>query len=227
MSLLARARHVVDTGDSIGFDDSSMAISRNIDAYESIQNFERAYVGPGVHVLFDGRVADTNIVYIGKSTSEILMRVAAHKVDKAFDKVGVILPTRTAPVDIHNLEHFVMAEYLDRWGELPTFNTNHAHFNDAGSRFNWHAMGRRRQDSIFLGGTDTLKRSDKSPRTYARTVGELRSLFHRLFNANPTWTVDDTWEEVSRRLGGAYSAATLKQYSAVLHGNQIPNRLRR
>ena len=69
-----------------------MSISRNLDAYENVANFASAYVGPGVYVLYDGRVADSNIVYIGKSTSEILMRVSQHQKDKDFDRVGIILP---------------------------------------------------------------------------------------------------------------------------------------
>ncbi len=95
-----------------------MSITTHLDASENIANFERVYVGPGVYVLFDGRAADSNIVYIGKSAAEILMRVSQHRHDKDFDRVGVILPKRQDPLVIHNLEHFVMQEYFDRRGEV-------------------------------------------------------------------------------------------------------------
>src|SRR5262249_43229013 len=98
-----------------------MAISRHLCDVDPVRHFARAYVGPGVYVLYDGRIADTNIVYVGKSVADVIMRVEAHSQDKCFDRVGIILPYNTDPDYIHNLEHYVIEEYIDTWGELPCF----------------------------------------------------------------------------------------------------------
>jgi hypothetical protein len=136
-----------------------MTITAHVDAHDHIRNFERAYLGPGVYVLYDGPVVDTNIVYIGKSTADVLMRVSTQRRTKDFDRVGVVLPATTHDVHIHNLEHFVIAEYVDRFGRLPDFNRQRPRFHDDGRSFDWHQMGRRWVPSIFVG--------DEAPRSVA------------------------------------------------------------
>jgi hypothetical protein len=195
-----------------------MSISRNLDAHEDIANFDRAYVGPGVYVLFDGRIADSNIVYIGKSARDVLMRVDDHRETKRFNKVGVILPRRTDELVIHNLEHYVLCEFLDCWGELPAYNTNNAHLHPHGPNFNWHLMGRRPNDAYFGGADD---RRDRQRGTRAETVGEIRRLAERVARQNPNWPMPRVWDEVARRLGDIYSPTTIRQYCSVLHGNVI------
>jgi hypothetical protein len=190
-----------------------MCISRNLDSYESVHNFEFAYLGPGVYVLFAGRISDGNIVYIGKSASDVMLRVASHQYAKRFDRVGLIRPTRTDAEVIHNLEHYVLAEFIDRWGELPPLNQNNAHLLPWGPRFNWHSMGRRKQDARFLSSADRVT-------TRARTIAEIRHLHARLLRQTPCWTSDDAWDEVADRLGGRYSPNTLRQYCSTRHGNE-------
>ena len=147
----------VDSGTRLSFSHfiknqgASMSISRNLTDHDSVSNFEKANLGPGVYVLFDGRVADTSIVYIGKSTQEILMRVSAHQREKDFDRVGVILPSTTNSVFIHNLEHLVVAEFMDRFGELPTYNTVTPQAHPEGRRFDWHNISHRYSEVAFLG----------------------------------------------------------------------------
>ncbi len=203
-----------------------MTISHHIDAHDHVNNFERAYLGPGVYVLYDGRVADNHIVYIGKSTADMLMRVSTHRQTKDFDRVGVILPSTTHDVHIHNLEHFVIAEYVDRFGRLPEFNSQRPRFHDDGRSFNWHAMGRRDVPEIFVG--------DEAPRTApARrlgdvvTVGGVVAVHARLARAHPKATQDWLWAKTARVLGGRYSPSTLRQYCsrAGLHGNTVLDRL--
>lgn len=101
-------------------------------------------------MLFDGRVSDSNIVYIGKSTVDVLVRVRNHLQNKDFDRVGIILPHNTSDEKIHNLEHLVVQEFLDRFGQLPVFNKQTPHWLDGERRFDWHTMRRRPGDVDFL-----------------------------------------------------------------------------
>ena len=127
-----------------------MAIWTNLDGHDHTNNFDRANLGPGVYVLFQGRISDNNIVYIGKSTVDVLMRVSHHTGEKEFDRVGVILPAHRDAETIHNLEHLEMQEFLDRFGERPLYNIQIPRLL-AGSRvFDWHTMRRRRRDVAFL-----------------------------------------------------------------------------
>lgn len=127
-----------------------MSISQHIDGWDHVTNFERVYLGPGIYVLYDGQVrTDGNIVYIGKSSVEVMMRVSAHARDKTFDRVGIILPRRTGSELIHDLEHLVMAEYVDRYAELPPYNIQMPRLTEEGRAFNWHHMARRRQHVWF------------------------------------------------------------------------------
>lgn len=202
---------------------SLVAITHHLDGWSDVRNFEYVHVGPGIYVLFDGRAADTNIVYIGKSVADIVFRVSAHRLDKDFSQVGVILPRQTSADYIHNFEHFVLAEYIERFGVLPHFNRQNALFREDGPRFKWHLAGRRTEDLEFSGEPITRQ---YHVRTYAKSIAQLRKLHERLYQQNACWTADDAWEEVSRRIGGVYSPSTLKQYSYELHGNQLLDRLR-
>lgn len=202
-----------------------MSISRNLDAYENVANFASAYVGPGVYVLYDGRVADSNIVYIGKSTSEILMRVSQHQKDKDFDRVGIILPRRTDGVFVHNLEHYVFQEFKDAWGVLPPLNTNDAHFHPDGPEFDWHGMARRKEQALFVGAEGLVGRFEQLPRSYAKTVGAVRRLRLRIERENPQWHSEEVWGEIAMRLGGVYSASTLQQYCSRLDDDEVLPRL--
>jgi hypothetical protein len=124
-----------------------MSILRNIDGYDAVRNFERVYFGPGVYILIDGRAADKNITYIGKSTAEIMARVSAHR-DKVFDKVAVILPRSKNKRTIHNLEAAVVEEYVDMFDELPEFNKVQPRFMGR-HFFNWKTLSRRKSDVLF------------------------------------------------------------------------------
>ncbi|MBL8679850.1 MAG: hypothetical protein JNK05_11825 [Myxococcales bacterium] len=200
-----------------------MAITHHLDGWSDVRNFDYVHIGPGIYVLFDGRAADANIVYVGKSIADIVFRVSSHHKDKEFSQVGVILPRRTDAEYIHNFEHYVLAEYKDRFGQLPYYNRRDALFIDTGPRFNWHTAIRRVEDLEFSG--EPIVGGHRT-RTYAKSVAELRRLHTRLYNQNPCWTADDAWEEVSRRLQGVYAPSTLKQYAYELHGNQRLDRLR-
>jgi len=208
------------------YPEPAMTITAHVDAHDHIHNFERAFLGPGVYVLYDGSAADKNIVYIGKSTSDMLMRVSTHRQTKDFDRVAVILPATTHEVHIHNLEHFVIAEFVDRFGRLPEFNRQRPRFQHDGRSFNWHQMGRRVVSSIFVG--------DERPRSLAGrgldnvvTVGGVAAMQAHLERAHPTATRDWLWQKTAKLLGGAYSPATLRQYCGAsgLHGNTILDRL--
>lgn len=200
-----------------------MSITQHLDGWSDVRNFEYAHIGPGIYVLFDGRAADANIVYVGKSISDIVFRVSSHRDDKVFSQVGVILPRRTGAEYIHNFEHYVLAEFQDRFGELPYYNRQNALFREDGPRFNWHSASRRTEDLEFSGERITR---EYRKRTYAKSVAELRKLHERLGQQHPCWTANEVWEEVSRRVGGAYSPNTLRQYAYALHGNQLLDRLR-
>ena len=126
-----------------------MAITRYLDGHDKTYNFETAYTGPGIYVLYDGRIGDANIVYIGKSTSDVMLRVNRHRDDKDFDGVGVILPAHTDPDFIHDLEAMVMMEYRQSWGVLPPYNVVQAHILPGRRRFNWTAIARRENDVLF------------------------------------------------------------------------------
>jgi hypothetical protein len=126
-----------------------VSIARALDAHDRIENFEAAHVGPGVYVLFDGRVCDSNIVYVGKSCADVVMRVTTHLRDKTFDRVGLILPRRTDPDFVHNLEHHVIEEFVQRYGDLPEFNIQRPRRLDWLRRFDWHHVARRRADARF------------------------------------------------------------------------------
>lgn len=206
-----------------------MTITTHMDAYEHIKNFERAYLGPGVYVLYQGPVADKNIVYIGKSTADILMRVSSHQQTKDFDRVGVILPATTSEVHIHNLEHFVVEEFYDRFGCLPEFNRQRPRFHEDGRSYNWHQMGRRRVRSIFVG--DEPPRSSSSSSSAAQralaTVGDVKELVANLARRHPDATRDELWTKAARAAGRQYTANTLRHYCSTggLHGNTILRRL--
>ena len=130
-----------------------MSITQNLDATESTRYIDRAYFGPGCYVLYDGRARDSNIVYIGKSRCEILVRISAHYRTKDFNRVGVILPRRTTPNFVHNLEAALMEEYLDYYGELPLYNRQGARYiTTCANRdwiSNWHRIPRRPNDIDF------------------------------------------------------------------------------
>lgn len=127
-----------------------MAIWTNLDGHDHTDNFDRANLGPGVYVLFQGRISDHNIVYIGKSTVDVLMRVSQHASSKDFDRVGVILPAHQDMEKIHNLEHLVMQEFLDRFREKPLYNVQVPRLLPGSRRFDWHTMRRRQRDVAFL-----------------------------------------------------------------------------
>lgn len=204
-----------------------MSITRHIDAHDHIRNFERAYLGPGVYVLYDGRVCDRNIVYIGKSRADVLMRVSTQRATKDFDNVGVVLPRTTNDAFIHNLEHYVLAEYFDTFGTLPHFNRNNAHFHDAGRAFDWHNAARRHVASIFVGDDEPRRPTSVSPAPSVQTVGEVRALMTRLEERHPDAPQTKLWTLAARELGGTYAPLTLRQYcsGAGLHGNTILARL--
>mgnify|MGYP000176569843 CR=1 FL=1 len=130
-----------------------MAISKNLDGVDHVRNFESVFLGPGIYVLYDGRRYDSNIVYIGKSTRDIMIRIGRHHKNKDFDRVGVILPKTVSTQRIHNIEAFVIEEYIDRYGELPPYNQVQPRQKPGTRRFNWHSMARRREEVCFGSGS--------------------------------------------------------------------------
>lgn len=124
-------------------------IADHLDAIAHVRDFERAYLGPGVYVLYDGRPTNSNLVYIGKSSSEVLLRVKAHEDDKTFDRVGVILPARVDHDFVHTLEAKVMLTYADIYGELPPFNVYWAHPKPGVRLGDWTRVARRASDVDF------------------------------------------------------------------------------
>jgi len=200
-----------------------MAIARHLDGWDRVENFEEAYVGPGVYVLFEGRPQDRDIVYIGKSRSRVMMRVRAHQRDKDFTKVGVILPRRTSELFIHNLEHYVMQEFFDRYGQLPYYNRQHARLKRSGPKFRWHSVARRKSDVSFGGG-------GRRPRDWGgieiRTFSDLRGLSDQLVLEDGL-TREQSFEEMLPCVRYLYTASTLRNYFySGVHGNRILPALR-
>ena len=132
-----------------------MSITDHLDAYESVKNFQEAWLGPGVYVLFQGPPRDNNIVYIGKSERDVMLRVGTHQTDKEFTHVGLVLPSRTNKIFIHNLEHLVVAEFLDEYDYLPYYNsvTPRRHY-ESSRLYDWHTISRREDDVRFISDDD-------------------------------------------------------------------------
>ncbi len=126
-----------------------MSILSNLDGYEKVDNFASAYTGPGVYVLFDGRFADGNITYIGKSTVNVMMRVSAHRQTKDFDGVGLILPQHRDERFIHDLEALVVMAFVEKYGELPPDNAVQPRVLPGRRWFDWTAIARRLDDVLF------------------------------------------------------------------------------
>ena len=194
-----------------------MSITSSLDGWDHVRNFEEVYVGPGIYVLFAGQACDKNIVYIGKSEKRVVARVRTHRKDKGFDRVGVFLPSRTSSSYIHNAEHFILAEFLDRFGRLPRHNNQFARFKRGGPRFNWHSAPRRSSDVQFGGRIDQGPLGSDSG---FRTVGELRRISDDLHgDGMPRW---ETFEWLALDCDYVYEASTLRQYFySDAHGNTV------
>ncbi len=195
-----------------------MTIWRHLDGHDAVRNFEHVYLGPGVYVLFDGPARDGNIVYIGKSVRRVMMRVRKHAADKDFTRVGVVLPRKTTDAFIHNLEHYVVQEYFDRYGELPYYNSQFPRLRPRGPKFRWHTIGRRRHDVAFGYTPDALV-------SEFRTVGDLRRAADDLWDSG--LSMEEAFELLAEAVDYVYAPKTLQAYHySDRHGNTVLPALR-
>lgn len=117
------------------------------DAWDHADNFERVHTGPGIYGLFDSRrIGFAGLVYVGMSTVDVVMRVAAHRRDKSFETVAVLLPQTTSERFIRDVEALVLAEHFDRYGELPFYNRA---FPTPSRIFSVRRIPRRPSDVLF------------------------------------------------------------------------------